>query len=312
MFSRDVNIVGGRIKQILDVDKWDELFTKRKALKKQYMKDQRLLGKTYDQSEKSFEKYAKTQGLGGDDFPIEINDSFKEAEHPRGQPKNAGQFGSSSGGGSSKTSKKTAPAQSQSAVKSSKDYTSPEGKKSVSTIFKDVGNVSLKMEVTKSKTRENESLISVQGKGLKYTATIDTKAKDFFVDEVHISHTEQGKGIGKNIIRNTVAFAKQEGLKTISLYAGEKAGIYAWAKLGFDYALPTQLGDAKDSLKIFAKDYGVVLTHSQLDKIKRAKDVAEFKIPNKKIEVSGNKEDMEFGKAFMLTSHGAWSGELRL
>jgi GNAT superfamily N-acetyltransferase len=216
---------------------------------------------------------------------------FVESEHPRDED---GKFGEKGIG--KKAAQKTT---------SKKDYTSPEAKPAIMTIFKDVPGT-VKMEAKKSGVRESESLISAKAPGLKFSATIDSKTKDFFIDEVHISKTRQGLGIGKNIIKNTVAFAKEQGLSSISLWAAEKAGIYAWAKLGFDYATPSGLGNAKEALEGFCKDHRVILTKDQMDQIKTAKNVAEFKVPGKQVK------GMEFGKAFMLDSHGSWSGVLKI
>lgn len=222
---------------------------------------------------------------------------FKEEEHPRD---NDGKFGEGAGHAKeSKTasSKKSAP---------QKDYSAPEHREAISSIFKDVPG-GVKMDVKKSGIQAGQCFITAKGTGVKFSGTIENKSSDFFVDEVHISKTHQGKGVGKDLVKNIVTFSQKEGLSTISLWAAEKAGIYAWAKLGFDYAKPSSLENAHEGLSGFCKEHGVNLSKSQIDQIKTARNVAEFSVPGKKVK------DMEFGKAFMLGGgHDSWVGRLKI
>jgi GNAT superfamily N-acetyltransferase len=225
--------------------------------------------------------------------------AFVESEHPREQ---TGKF--TAGAGSNKGPSSETRSESSNEGRAdviTKGYDTPEAKKAIEGIFNGVEKAKIEIKASDIHPK-HEFSVNTTGAGFKSTLTVDRKAKDIFVDEVHISRTKQGRDIGKNMIHNMIAFAKKEGMQTISLWAAEKVGIYAWAKLGFDYDQPTGLQDAKASLKIYCKDNGIKLGKEDLNKLKTAKDVASLTI-----------NDETVGKNFMLSgSHGSWTGVLKI
>lgn len=230
-----------------------------------------------------------------------INDSFKESEHPRGQPKNAGQFGP--GGAKSKPSKSKPSAANKGAFDEGVD--TPRAKKALESVFRKVpGGVEVSIgREGRSEYQRGLTGIKVRGKAIEVDMSIDRRKKDIHLDLVLIKRSEEGKGVGKSVIRRLVGLAKSSGMKQISLIANIKVGTYAWAKIGFDFAHKGELAYMKVDLKDYCdrRRLSTVATRAKIRNLTTAKDIAEFKIGERRI-----------GKEFLLREAGSWEGVLKV
>lgn len=225
-----------------------------------------------------------------EDWSVEDDaEGFKESDHPRGQPENAGQFTSKGSSGSKK-------------IDLSQGYEQAEVQEGIKTIFKSMPGANI--EITGPK---KDFEVRVKSKAGDFTGTVHVAKGQFFIGGIHIKKSEEGKGIGKQVIKDMISFARQSGMKEVSLFADIKVGRYAWAKLGFDYADKNSLDFERRWLGEFCKKRKVPYDPK---KINSAKDIAEFKSEGKKIN------GMDIGKAFMLSlnaeGHGSWDGVLKL
>lgn len=223
-------------------------------------------------------QYLKTKDAG-----------FKESDHPRDE---SGQFAESSSGSSQ-------------GIDLSKGHKSPGVQSALRAIFpQEAGELKITTTAVKGGFH-----FSAKGKTLDFTAAVEP-GKGVHLGGIHIKPSQEGKGIGKTIIKNMVDFVRRSNTKEITLLADLKVGRYAWAKLGFDYESPDDLNFAKRWLGEYCKSYGIPFTEKEKSKIKCAKDVAEFRVEGKKLK------GMDIGKAFMLDhrtkGHGPWMGVLKV
>jgi GNAT superfamily N-acetyltransferase len=219
---------------------------------------------------------------------------FKESEHPRGQPDNPGQF--------VEKGKTTSSSEGKKKIDLSQGYSRPEVQESIKNIFKSMPGANI--EITGPK---KDFEVRVKSKAGDFTGTVHVTKGQFFIGGIHIKKSEEGKGIGKQVIKDMISFARQSGMKEVALFADIKVGRYAWAKLGFDYADKNSLDFGRRWLGEFCKKRNIPYDKA---KINSAKDIAEFKVEDKKID------GMDIGKAFMLSlkaeGHGSWDGVLKL
>lgn len=147
--------------------------------------------------------------------------------------------------------------------------------------------------------------------------------KTAHISEVQVLGDAQGQGIAATIMGNMARGFRQAGYKRMALLADITVGLYAWARLGFEYRDPGQAAKATNKFARWAETRGIKEPLGGWPKFTSAAQVAAYRQPG--VEVEGGwvlnravprDARLPLGKAFMLDTahdgHGMWIGEYRL
>jgi hypothetical protein len=101
------------------------------------------------------------------------------------------------------------------------------------------GDPNFKMQLAATKGNALDVQVSVEGKVDLLQSRIAIKSEDtrfpggMSLEEFQVAPTEQGRGLGKEVLASQVALTQKLGGDHISLRANIDVGGYAWAKYGF-------------------------------------------------------------------------------
>ncbi|RMG59646.1 MAG: histone deacetylase [Deltaproteobacteria bacterium] len=136
-----------------------------------------------------------------------------------------------------------------------------------------------------------------------------------------ITLKKQASGYASALFRYYEALFKRIGFHQFRLKASLSVGKYYWAKEGFDFAEPDELGKKQEELKKFLREKNLPVEEEEVERLTHAYDFALFR-RDLKVRIYRNREgyysrarDGEFteeaefplGKAFLLTST-PWDG----
>ena len=218
------------------------------------------------------------KGIKGSKYLQTKDAGFVESDHPRGQPDNPGQFTAGSGGSSNAPDKEESGKKQASEEKSEPSdfvkngYKMEKAQKSIQKIFDGVPG-----GVEPSVFGEKDWFsINCKNKSIDFSMEVHTDKNQIHLGLIKIPKSENGKGLGKSILKNMVSFAQREGISEIHLDADIKIGKYAWAKLGFQFADNDALNEIKDGLQAYCSKNKIRMTAPIMNTLKTPQDFANF------------------------------------
>lgn len=154
----------------------------------------------------------------------------------------------------------------------------------------------------KDKVGIDVPLVTKDGKRFgHFEAQFSNDGKTVHIYSLFLAKDWQGKGVGTDIIRRGIEYAKQKGFQKATMMANGSSGVYAWGIQGFDWKKKAEIKELKDGfVKWVQRKYGEEVKPS---KIKHAWDLASYKIGDEKV-----------GKKYLLgPGHSLWfQSELNL
>jgi GNAT superfamily N-acetyltransferase len=151
---------------------------------------------------------------------------------------------------------------------------------------------------------------------VKVTYSFDNQV--LHIDSAFLSSTVQGQGMGTDIVHHAIEYGLEKGIKEINLVADGTTGVYAWARMGFDFSsegVPGQLNQKitkklKDEFRHYIfQNYKKVV---QPNEIEHSWQIANYVIDGEKVGkdwMLGPGEKFSYYATMDLEAYRNWKKE---